>query len=141
MHVAAARHYRAPKHTSCIIPPMLLCFPSDDVPLDNPPDKRPYIVPLELVRPSHNRATRDSLLVPRSHFSTSRVFRYFVRSRFSERFIREISGIIDWSNNGGITRAPPEWLPWRLPRDAGRCYYASSNSVPVGVAMPLCSPL
>ena len=22
----AARHYRAPKHTSCIIPPMLLCF-------------------------------------------------------------------------------------------------------------------
>lgn len=36
MHVAAARHYRAPKHTSCIIPPMLLCFPRRWAPLPYP---------------------------------------------------------------------------------------------------------
>lgn len=31
MHRGAARHYRAPKHTSCIIPPMLLCFLRPDL--------------------------------------------------------------------------------------------------------------
>lgn len=39
MHRGAARHYRAPKHTSCIIPPMLLCFLQNSSP--SPPRPSP----------------------------------------------------------------------------------------------------
>lgn len=56
MHVVAARHYRAPKHTSCIIPPMLLCFPTRSPRRGAPPIIRPINAPispvsLELVYP------------------------------------------------------------------------------------------
>lgn len=40
MHRGAARHYRAPKHTSCIIPPMLLCFLQNSSSLSTSPLSR-----------------------------------------------------------------------------------------------------
>lgn len=40
IHRGAARHYRAPKHTSCIIPPMLLCFLQNSSSLSTSPLSR-----------------------------------------------------------------------------------------------------